>query len=452
MLNFDNSKNKVIKWRRKSLTLFVFVLLSFVLIFILNRLYPLYADDWGYVYSANSSVFSQIFQRLVDQYSSWGGRTVVHTIAHLLSWGGLLVSDLVNSVAYIFYLYIVYRICNKGRQTDAFLFLILSLVLWLVLPAFNNTILWLVGAANYLYGTLIVITYLYFYYSFFITEKTYNNHIYLLLFFLGGVIAGWTNENMFVAQVFCIVAMFVLLRYRKRAVPLWFICGFVGVCVGGAFMVLAPGNYIRAEFVNESIGLADKSFIENILYRVLKVGYRYLVYVLPLSVIYSVLFFLYKKQEKDWLGNKTLYGSLLFFVSAHVACMSMAASPIFPPRAIFGIVTLIVIASGILFANLEFSKYKIKNVSLIVVSVLSLWFIIDYYSKYKNIYFLSERFKEREMYIETQKKQGNKDIVLKDKITLPAKYEFEDLSSDAQFWLNKKYAAFHAVDSVKVVQ
>lgn len=452
MLNFDNSKNKVIEWRRKSTTLFIFVLLFFVLIFILNRLYPLYADDWGYIYSQNSSVLSQIYQRLLDQYFSWGGRTVVHAIAHLLSWAGLLVSDLVNSAAYVFYLYIVYCICNKGRQTDALLFLILGLVLWLVLPAFNNTVLWLVGTANYLWGTLIVIAYLYLYYSFYITDRTYNNHIYLLLFFLGGIIAGWTNENMFVAQVFFIVAMFVLLRYRKRAVPLWFICGFVGVCVGGAFMVLAPGNYIRSEFVNESMGLADKSFIENVLYRVLKVGYRYLVYVLPLSVIYSVLFFLYKKQVKDGLRNKTLCGSLLFFVSAHVACLSMAASPIFPPRAIFGIVTLIVIASGILFANLEFSKYKIKNVSLIIISVLSLWSVIDYYNKYKNVHFLSERFKEREMYIETQKKQGNKDIVLKDKITLPAKYEFEDLSSDSQFWLNKKYAVFHAVDSVKVIQ
>lgn len=425
----------------------------FILVFVLNRLYPLYADDWGYIYSGKSfsESLNQMSQQLYNQYFTWGGRMVVHAIAHVLSWLGLVFSDLVNSLAFVFYLYIIYRISNKGNSINPLLFLFIGLYLWLIIPAFNSTVLWLVGAANYMWGALIVILFLSAYYSYYIGGKERKGWLYIVFFLLAGVISGWTNENLFAAQVFFIVCLFFLLKREKFSIPAWMIAGLVGVCIGGLLMIAAPGNYIRSEVVKESLDLANKSTIELIAYRVLKVGYRYAVYILPAVIVYLVVFYLYRKQGRD-NKRKVLAGSLLFFASGNIACFAMMASYIFPPRAIFGIITFIVIATGILYANLNIETIKMKRIRTIVLSILLVLFIANYGFDYKNIHYLSEEFSKRDQLLEQQKQVGDNYIIFDGEIVMPSKYDFEDLSDDPSHWLNKGYSKYHSVDSVKVLK
>lgn len=429
-----------------------FACLFFALIFILNLLYPLYADDWGYIYSSKGfiPVGEEIINRLYSQYTTWGGRSVVHGIAHLLSNLSHTGKALINSLAFVLYIYMVYCICNKGKSPNALLFLLLGSTLWLVLPAFNSTVLWLVGSANYLWGTLIVLTFLYPYYSYYISPQNKNSVLKSYCFLLFGIIAGWTNENMFIAQIFFIIGWGVLLRYFKMKVPMWAILGLCGVCIGGLIMILAPGNYIRSEVVNESLGLVDKSVLENIMYRVLKVGYRYLVYLLPLSLIYIIfLRYFNKKTDKQTTNRKTLLGSLLFFCSAHIAWIVMVSSPIFPPRALFGIATLLVIALGILYANID--KKDLQKLNRIIISILLIAFVVNYYFQYTNVKTLLDEFDKREIYLEEQKREGNKNIIFINRIELPSRYNFEDLSDDPAYWLNEMYAKYYDIDSVRVV-
>ncbi|MBK5719954.1 hypothetical protein JGH11_03625 [Dysgonomonas sp. Marseille-P4677] len=438
--------------RLQKLTLIGLACLFFVFVFVLNRLYPLYADDWGYIYSNDSFIplCKEVLGRLYSQYMTWGGRSVVHGIAHVLSNIGHNGKVIVNSLAFIAYIYMIYCISNKGKNPNCIFFLLLGLILWLVLPAFNSTVLWLVGSANYLWGTFIVILFLYPYYSYYISGKFKDNYLKAMFFFLVGIFSGWTNENMFAAQIFFIIGWGLLLRYNKMKIPVWAILGFLGVCIGGLIMILAPGNYLRSEVVNESLGLVDKSLLENIAYRVLKVGYRYLVYIFPISIVYVVLLYFFKKrlgrQAKD---SKILLGSLLFFATAHIAWMSMVASPIFPPRAAFGIVSLLIIALGVLYADMD--KKRLRNINIGMVSILLLAFLINFYFQYRSINYLSEEFGKRELYLEEQKAKGHKDISFDNKIELPSRYDFEDLSDDPEYWLNEMYAKYYGINSVRVI-
>lgn len=431
----------------------IVLLVFFVLVFVLNKLYPLYADDWGYTYSGESftEVIPVICQKLYGQYLTWGGRTIVHGIAHLLSWMGLGLSDLINSLAFVFYIYMIYRISNKGKNVNVLLFLMLGLYIWLVMPAFSKTVLWLVGAANYMWGALIVILFLSAYYSYYRNQKQRNGILYILFFLIAGVISGWTNENLFAAQVFFIVCLFYLLRREKSAIPAWAVAGLIGVCIGGLLMIAAPGNYIRSEVVKEGLDIADKSLIEQVLYRVLKVGYRYVVYILPAVVIYFIVFYFYRKQSESAEKRRVLLSSLLFFATGNIACFAMMASYIFPPRAIFGIMTLIVAATGILYANLNMETVKMKRTKTVVLSVLLVLFAVNYGFDYKNIHYLSEEFSKRNSYMQEQKQAGNKYIIFEGSISLPSKYDFEDLSDDPSFWLNQGYSKYYGVDSVRVV-
>lgn len=430
--------------------LFVF----FILVFVLNKLYPLYADDWGYIYHGQSfgEASVSICEKLYNQYFTWGGRMVVHAIAHLLSWIGLGLSDLVNSFAFVFYIYVVYRISNKGNSINPMLLLLLGIFLWLIIPAFNSTVLWLVGAANYMWGALIVTLFLSVYYFYYIGAWRKISPLYVVLFFIAGIVSGWTNENLFAAQVFFIVCVFFLLRRDNISIPVWMVSGLVGVCIGGLLMIAAPGNYIRSQVVVEGLGLADKSIIEQILYRVMKVGYRYVVYVLPVVIVYFIVFRFYRKQNASVKGNKTLCGSLLFFASGNVACFAMMASYIFPPRAIFGIITFIAIAIGILYANLKMDIANRKRVRIIVLSVLLILFIANYGFDYKNIHYLSDEFAKREQYMNEQKQLGNRNITFEGEIALPSKYDFEDLSDEASHWLNLGYSKYYGIDSVRVLK
>jgi len=456
LLNRKENSNGMLssdKGQKAILCLILFI--SFILICFLNWLYPLNADDWGYfpaIRTDVSNIFLDIFHRQYNQYLTWGGRSVVHSIAHFLLWMGSPANDIVNSLAYIAYLFLIYSICNKGRRVNPQLFLILSLVLWFVLPTFNSTVLWIVGSANYLWGALIVILFMYPYYSYYISEKHKSGILHVCIFFFTGIIAGWTNENMVVALGFFILGIFYLLRRNNRRIPAWAVSGLIGVCIGGIVMLLAPGNYIRAEVVSETLGLADKSVLENILYRIMKTGYRYLVYVLPVVVIYIIILFFFRKyREKSNANRKQLECSLLFFLSGHIACAAMAASAIFPQRALLGIISLLVIATGLLYNNINTKETKYKWINFGIISVLLIAFLISYYFEYRNINMLAEKFEQRELYIDQQLKSGNKNIVFDEQIELPSKYQFEDLTEDPEYWLNRSYSYFHGIDSVRVI-
>lgn len=452
--DLTQSSSKVQKY-----ILFALVCIVFLLVFILNKLFPLYSDDYLYtfVYKSNPQIPINSFQSIIDSqivhYMDWGGRSIVHGIAQILLWIGVGWGDILNSLAYIIYVLIIYKISNNKHTVNPLLFIVLAAMLWICLPVPTATILWITGSANYLWGTLIVLLFLYPYYLYYKSGKYGNSILKCVLFLIFGIIAGWTNENIFIAQVFFILFLFFLLRKSKFKIPGWAITGLIGVCIGGIIMLVAPGNFIRSEVVNEALGLTDKSFIDNVLYRVGKAFYRYLIYILPLVLAYVVILFLYvEKTNRDRINKGVIRISILFFVSAHIAWVVMCASAIFPPRATFGIITFIVVAIGIIYGDMNLNKGVYKKVNLIVSMFLIGIFITLYIIEYRDIHTISSVSEEREAYIEQQKTEGNKNIIFHDKIILPKRYQFEDLTDNPNAGYNRSYADYYAIDSVKVIQ
>lgn len=437
------------------LSIFVFAILL-----VFNYLYPVYSDDWGNVMvfggpGNQSDYFSNIIESRYTQYFAWGGRVVVHVIAQSLLFLDPYYHDIINALAYTTFVFILYRICNVNRKANAFVFVFTASLLWIFVPRFASDVLWITGSANYLWGAIIVMLFItphYLYYAKKSSAENKSGWIKLVAFFLFGIVAGWTNENMFVAQLFLIISTSVLLKKEERYVPSWFIAGIVGLCIGGAFMLLAPGNFVRSEMVNESLGLADKSVLYNIGYRLLKMGHRYVLYVLPATAVYLILFYFnYREKKNDVAGKIVLRGSLLFFAASHVACFAMAASPIFPPRATFGIVVLMIVGIGILYANTNFKKEYTAKLNYALLMILSVYCLLSLYGYYNHLQVMHSEFAKRDEYIKQEIALGNKDIVFTKKVVLPEEFDFEDFSSDPHYFLNEKYAAYSGVDSVRMM-
>ncbi|EOA3441928.1 DUF6056 family protein [Enterococcus sp. C53] len=165
----------------------ILVLISaYVIMVVLNFLTPLIADDIEYMYKTSS--FSSILHDEYTQYMTWTGRSVVHIIARLFLLMPKTVFNLVNPLIYVLLTLLIYKMTTKDNTTFySFKYFLINVFLWLFVPAFGQTILWETGAANYLWGGIIVVSFLFLYHRYYEKEQelSFNpivNSILLLTF------------------------------------------------------------------------------------------------------------------------------------------------------------------------------------------------------------------------------------------------------------------------------
>ena len=243
------------------------ILLVLAVIYHLNVLFPVFADDIGFTFVSEigkgltrkvSNIYD-IFETQYSQYHVWGGRCVVHFILQSLLLLGDGVANVLNSIAYLALSLLIYVFINKGNEVKPLLFLLINMVLVFTLPTFSETVLWITGSVNYTWGTLIILFFIYPFYTYFLNGKVNNSWIRSIGMFFAGIIAGWTNENTAFSMILMIIALLVYLKITKKEIPVWIITGLIGACIGYLIMILAPGNYIRSAGVSHNLGLDEVS-------------------------------------------------------------------------------------------------------------------------------------------------------------------------------------------------
>lgn len=438
----------------------VILVVTFILIYLLNRLYPLFAEDWDYRFiwefekwepnKINS--LSDIIQSQYNHYMLWGGRSIVHAIDQLLLMFGTGLSDLINSMAFVGFVYMIYTLANIGKSRNIFVFIVAALGIWLAQPAFPTTVLWLTGSANYLWGTLIIILFIYPFCRYFYEQKeSYNVTAKSVFLFIGGVFAGWTNENMSVALIFFLIVLLIVMKSRKILIPKWAISGLAGAIIGCGFLLLAPGNFARLAHVSPHEAAETVSFISTLGARLSVLFSHFRNHLLIPSVIYLSVLFVFVRTTSKRKRDKTLYLSLLFFATAYVAHLAMIATPTYPQRALFGLISFIIIAILILYANIEMETTVFRLANLLVVLVITCSFAIEYYRDYRYLTLVDKFWKERAVFVEQEKEKGKKDIIFEDHFDIyKSDFEFYDFASFPNNWFNNAYARYYGVNSVRV--
>jgi len=449
------------KSRVQKILLPVLLIITFVLIYILNRLYPLFAEDWDYRFiwewegrePNKINNVCDIIQSQYNHYMLWGGRSIVHAIDQFLLMLDIGWSDVINSMVFVGFVYTIYRITNIGNTRNIFVVIFAVLGVWIAQPAFPTTVLWLTGSANYLWGTLIILLFLYPFCLYYYKQNKSDSILKIIVLFTGGIFAGWTNENTSVAMIFFIIVLLVLMRYEKIPIPKWAISGLTGAVVGCGFLLLAPGNFARLAFISphEAEIHGTISFLSTLGIRASVLLNHLTDYLLIPSIIYLTLTAIYIRITAKDKRKKTIYLSLLFFVAAMVAHLAMIATPTYPQRALFGIITFILIAILMVYANIGFKANMLKLSNLLVVLLLTGYFALNYYRDYNYLQLVDDFWKEREDFLVEQKSKGEKDIVFEEHFDIYKKnFEFYDLAGFTDNWLNHAYARYHGVNSVRV--
>lgn len=437
----------------KRVCLGLVIVISFILIYILNILHPIFGDDWNYCLLPDGHTkvksFSDILYTQYEHYFTWGGRTVVHIIAQSLLLAGISVGDLVNSVAYIAFTLVIYYMTNQSNKVRPSLLLAINLLIWFFQPAFGSTILWITGSANYLWGTLIILCFLFPYTKQALTPTDKNSYLRSALFFFGGIIAGWTNENMAVALIVMLIAFIGYYKLKFGRIPLWAITGLTGAIIGCVMMIAAPGNYARMGNVLSQEHVND-SFIIIFIGRFAAAIAGYYYFVLIPTFIFALTVCFYRSFGKK-TDKPVFFVACVFVLGAIVATLAMSASPIFPGRAAFGIITLFFVAICILYANLDFSVKLVKQVIYSTIIFGLLLFVADYYRGYRELKDADKILQARVDIIEEGKKEGVKDFVFNDRIFPEGRYfHYFELSYDPNDWHNRMFSAYYEINSVVV--
>ncbi|GAB6010776.1 DUF3329 domain-containing protein [Viscerimonas tarda] len=451
---FSTVKNKL----NGNIPFLVIIFVMFGFIYALNIYYPLLVDDWVYSFKflngERLGSFADVLEGQYKHYFEWGGRSVGHTIAQTLLWFGEGWSDVLNSIAFVVFVLVIYSIANRntGKSQPAVLVFICLLIWFIQRHYLGECLLWVTGSGNYLWGSLIILLFLRPVCSYYLKpEDKKNGIVRSIVLFIGGILAGWTNENTSVSLVFFMLVMFFLLRRENKKIPLWAKWAFAGLVIGCAILLAAPGNYVRYNNVGSTYTPFSLYAITQLVTEFIKSG-------VVISIIYlAVLAFCLKFRDKQAKNRQALRLSLLFFFTALSAWVVMIASPKFPPRAWFGITSYMIVAVSLLYANMDRFLPSLKKLNYIALTLGLLPFGFTYTLSLKETIRIRKIFDQRELYVKEQKKNGIENIIIHGSfVSDPSKLVFlpkiiDLVSSDSTDWVNAAYARYNNVKSIKIM-
>ena len=104
-----------------------------------------------------------------------------------------------------------------------------------------------------------------------------------------GLFAGWSNENMGPAVLIGTSLIMLFVWKRERRFPLWMAVGNLFCLAGCAFLILAPGNFVRnteAVTQTEGMGILWRAFLRG--FSVANGLFYYLLY--PMLLVVFLIF------------------------------------------------------------------------------------------------------------------------------------------------------------------
>lgn len=436
----------MIKRKSEILSFFPIIVIGMI-IYLLNYYTPLLVDDFNYTYifGTNDRVtsISDVFVSQYNHYFIQNGRSVVHTLLQFFLLLGKPFFNFLNTGAFIFFVFLLmWHIYGKIKY-NPYLYTLLSLTIWFSLPAFGQTILWMSGSVNYLWGAIIILLCLLPFRLY--LNNQYSNSIILnigMLFL--GFLGGWISENTSGGLILLIILLMLYLFFYKIKIPSWMYITLFSSLVGFSFLLFSPGNQVRTSY----------SGYQSIIARILNVGSSFISeFGLYASICFGLIFLIYigKNNKKE---KQNAIVSFLYLVTSAAVYGVMILSPEFPDRAKFGSYSFLIIALFIVV--LDIMKYE-KEFNIIakgIIIITTMFFMFTFYLAFKDISKTNELWEERIEVFNHERKNNKSDIEVQ--VMFPtdphnALYGLVDLRSDGSKKPNSyvaRYWGFNRIDGL----
>ena len=434
--------------KRERVFAYALIVVAVLMFFSLNLLTRVMRDDYSYTFNFVTkdpiASFGDIFQSLGIHYTHVNGRLPVHFFAHFFLWVGKGAFNAVNTLVFAGLVTLIYfHAYGTLREFRPYGWLAVFLGLWILTPAFGESFLWVTGASNYLYGMILILLYLIPFRRLLDAEQPANRLRYAPLALLGGVLAGWTNENTSGALTVVLICLFIWRLVERKPAPLWCWAGLLGAVIGLALMVLAPGELSRLD------GVGGMGGLKTIVWRAVAITYKLVKYLWPGVVVWALLLVLFLRRKRD---GKLLIYPLIFLLAGCAALYSMAVSPMMPDRVWSGPVVYFLISALALYRAAGEPKFDKTWLRVGVVTLCAALALAAYALEAPKVAATADAFDARMADAAAQMADGGRDLALDpvygsgvpfDAAEMPC-----DITPDPTHWLNGALARYLGADSV----
>ena len=369
--------------------------------FIRTALCPLSHDDYGYAFIWDGAhggnleamqfgspeiehrdrveSFADIFKSLTSHYFDWGGRIFAHAFVQFFIWVGKPVFDIANTMIFIFLVLTIINLSNTWLKISRTALLWIFFTMFFLMASSMMSTLWLTGSCNYMWMTFFQLFFLTPYVKALRSHEAGNSNLNVVLMIILGLFAGWSNEAGALATVCLTFFLLVMCKVQGVFRP-WMIAGFLAVSVGCAFMLLAPGNFVRMEFAHPNFVYTKELFLSHMSNGFIRVVVADFIALLPMFI-----YFMRRGAAKINMAEILM---LAFTATGFLVPIALLFSPEYNSRISITSLSFILVASSSAILELEkknlkaalnFPKKFLRGVSIILtVSFVSYFATLIY--------------------------------------------------------------------------
>lgn len=422
------------------------IAISFLAILVYNFLTPLMSDELLFDTSMYHS-FADLIKEEYKNYMTWNGRTVVQFLLRCVQFWPKWLFNIVNSVIFVVLMLLIYWNVDEKKEYDFVLYTLINLLIWQFGVSFDQTVLWMSGACNYLWGATIILGFVTFYrYKVKHAEEIKHEKLLTIGMFFFGVLGGWCNENTSGGGL--LIVLFVLGSYywAKKNIKPWMITGAIGMFTGLLIMVMAPGNKGRGALMRAE---EEHQGLLAIVGRFLKINIAVETYLFPmLLVIVLLLTYFVLKGSK----LKDIINVLLFVVVSIATSYALIMTPQPMDRAYFGAGIFMTIALVQAIAYIPKEDIYLNTLKYGGVIVFTAFMYFVYFENGADLMRVLREVNEREEYILEQKEQGNLNLTVPMlRPEFQTKYTFiygQDVDNDPESWGCYLYKTYYDLESL----
>jgi len=427
--------------KKNILIIGVGIFLPFLL---LNCFTPMITDDYTYsfVYGTSTRIASMkdVIISLTQHYNNWAGRSVIFFFLQTFLLIGKPVYNVVTSIFFVLLVILIYKMAFADKKINAGLLIMISMVLWFLIPEYGETMLWMTGACNYLWVTVVVLTFSLPYRYLLSGRDVLQHKVAWIPWFFFGMIAGWCNETISGGCVLFIIFVVILLKIEKECIPKWVYAGFFGTIIGLFIQICAPGNAIRTAAMGGNA--YDLITLEARFTNAVDLIYHnsIVIYVI-FAVLYSLFVFVKLSRREIVLP--------LVFIFVSMAChFVMIFSPYFPERAMYsGIIFALIACVALLQPFIE--KMEMNKVRALSVGILII-FAFQYYLTLSDTMHVYVENSRRETFIQQEYEEGNRNVVVDEIVKKTDRNAWEDMKKEPDNWPNKDIATYYGLDTIRI--
>lgn len=348
----------------------------------MNYYTPWTVDDYGYHLNFATrellDSFSSIVESMQYHYHFINGRLIPHSIVQLLAlYVGKPIFNVLNSAVFVLLGLLIYKISNVKKALSPIRFLFIYLLMFLLLPAFGQTVLWFDGSVNYLWGTTLVVLMMYFFHNKLLNPEKYTSVGFFILTIPLAFLAGGWSEN--TSAVFLMLEVLYsalyLWTYRKK-LPAFYIVDFLVSTASWLIMITAPANSYRRTRLPQFNSKAEA--LRNGMNSCMLIMRRYL-YIFLFMLLALLMMFILIRVFKNRFTNKfelnlnknCIFTTSLFLLASFVANFVMVVAP-YGPRSAFGPVVFMMIALCMAASCLQLKKFSFIAFTLGLALFLSI--------------------------------------------------------------------------------